>query len=97
MNERVGVGGGGDPRACEQIDLHGLGPVDAAIKSAKARAVVARTRAINHLKALIVSAPEDLRAQLRTMTSDAQINYCAALRTRPTRDLEHHLYRSRTS
>lgn len=50
---------------------------------------MARTRAINHLKALIVSAPEDLRAPLRTMTSDAQISYCAALRSRPTRDLEH--------
>jgi hypothetical protein len=50
---------------------------------------VARTRAINHIKALIVSAPEDLRAPLRTMTSDAQISYCAALRTRPTRDLKY--------
>ena len=59
------------------------------LMSTRASAVVARTRAINHLKALIVSAPEDLRAQLRHMTSDAQITYCAALRTRPTRDLEH--------
>jgi transposase len=59
------------------------------LMSTRASAVVARTRAINHLKALIVSAPEDLRAELRTMTSDAQITYCAALRTRPTRDLEY--------
>jgi transposase len=59
------------------------------LMSTRASAVVARTRAINHLKALIVSAPEDLRAPLRTMTSDAQISYCAALRTRPTRDLEY--------
>lgn len=59
------------------------------LMSTRASAVVARTRAINHLKALIVSAPDDLRAELRSMTSDAQITYCAALRARPTRDLEH--------
>ncbi|HEX8761556.1 MAG TPA: transposase [Pseudonocardiaceae bacterium] len=59
------------------------------LMSTRASAVVARTRAIHHLKALIVAAPEDLRAQLRTMTSDAQITHCAALRTRPTRDLEY--------
>ena len=57
--------------------------------STRASAVVARTRAINHLKALIVSAPESLRAELRGMTSDNQISYCAALRPRPSRDLEH--------
>ncbi len=57
--------------------------------STRASAVVARTRAINHLKALIVSAPETLRAELRGMTSDNQITYCAALRPRPSRDLEH--------
>ena len=59
------------------------------LRSTRASAVVARTRAINHLQALIVSVPEDLRAQLRPMTSDAQITYCAALRTRPTRDPGH--------
>lgn len=59
------------------------------LMSTRASAIVARTRAINHLKALIVSAPEDLRAELRHLTSDAQILYCAALRPRPTRDLEH--------
>lgn len=57
--------------------------------STRASAVVARTRAINHLKALIISAPESLRAELRGMTSDNQITYSAALRPRPTRDLEH--------
>lgn len=57
--------------------------------STRASAVVARTRAINHLKALVDSAPEDLRAELRGKTSDAQITYCAALRERPTRDVEH--------
>jgi transposase len=57
--------------------------------STRASAVTARTRAINHLKALIVSAPEELRAELRGKTSDAQISYCAALRPRPSRDIEH--------
>jgi transposase len=56
--------------------------------STRASAVTARTRAINHLKALIVSAPEELRAELRGKTSDAQISYCAALRPRPSRDIE---------
>ncbi|MEU4523967.1 transposase [Amycolatopsis sp. NPDC024027] len=43
--------------------------------STRAGAVSARTAAINHLKALIVSAPENLRAELRGQTSDAQISY----------------------
>jgi transposase len=57
--------------------------------STRASAVTARTRAINHLKALIISAPDELRAELRGKTSDAQISYCAALRPRPSRDIEH--------
>jgi Transposase IS116/IS110/IS902 family len=55
----------------------------------RAGAVAARTAAVNHLKALIVSAPEDLRAELRDRTSDAQIAYCTRLRDRPARDVEH--------
>ena len=57
----------------------------------RAGAVAARTAAINHLKALSVSAPEDLRAELRGHTSDAQVTYCARLRERPTRDVEHRM------
>ncbi|QYN21254.1 IS110 family transposase [Amycolatopsis sp. DSM 110486] len=57
--------------------------------STRAGAVSARTAAINHLKALIVSAPENLRAELRGQTSDTQITYCAKLRDRPTQNLEH--------
>jgi transposase len=59
------------------------------LMSTRAGAVAARTAAINHLKALIVSAPEELRAELRGRTSDAQITYCVKLRDRPTQDLEH--------
>ena len=47
--------------------------------STRSSAVTARTRAANHLKALIVSAPETLRAELRGKTSDAQISYCPNL------------------
>ncbi len=57
--------------------------------STRASAVSARTAAINHLKALIGSAPESLRAELRGKTSDAQISYCAKLRDRPAQGLEH--------
>ena len=53
------------------------------LMSTRSSAVTARTRAANHLKALIVSAPETLRAELRGKTSDAQISYCSNLRSRP--------------
>ena len=55
----------------------------------RAGAVAARTAAINHLKALIVSAPEALRAELRGRTSDAQIACCTRLHHRPAQDLQH--------
>jgi transposase len=54
-------------------------------------AVTARTCAINQLKALIVGAPEQLRAELRSRTSTSQIAYCARLRDRPTKTLEHRM------
>jgi len=41
------------------------------------------------LKALIVGAPEELRAELRGRSTSNQINACASLRERPTRSLEH--------
>ena len=59
------------------------------LMTTEAGAVAARTAAINHLKALIVSAPEDLRAELRGRTSDLQIAYRAKLRDRPARDVDH--------
>jgi transposase len=52
-------------------------------------AVVARTGATNQLKALIVGAPEELRAELRARSTSGQITSCAALRERPARSLEH--------
>jgi transposase len=53
-------------------------------------AVTARTCAINQLKALIVGAPEELRAELRGRSS-GQVAYCAVLRHRPSRSLEHRM------
>jgi hypothetical protein len=52
-------------------------------------ATLARVAAIGQLKALIVGAPQDLRAELRGRSTAGQIDSCAGLRARPTRSLEH--------
>jgi transposase len=52
-------------------------------------ATLARVAAIGQLKALIVGAPEELRAELRGRSTASQVHYCARLRPRPTRSLEH--------
>jgi transposase len=49
----------------------------------------ARVAATGQLKALIVGAPEELRAELRGRPTCRQVDYCASLRERPTRSLEH--------
>jgi transposase len=54
-------------------------------------ALVARTCAINQLKALIVGAPEELRAEFRGRSTAGQVVYCAGLRDRPARSLEHRM------
>jgi transposase len=51
----------------------------------------AKVSAINQLKALIVGAPEELRAELRGLGTKRQIRQCARLRERPTRSLEHRM------
>lgn len=51
-----------------------------AIRGARQGAVKARTAAINHLKALIVTAPDRLREELRTSATSAQVKTCAAFR-----------------
>jgi transposase len=50
-------------------------------------AVTARTCALNQLKALIVGAPEELRA----CSTIGQVAHCAGLRDRPARSLEHRM------
>jgi transposase len=52
-------------------------------------AVVSRTRAICHLKALVVSAPDNLRRALRNLSTDELLNRSARLRTSPSQSTEH--------
>jgi transposase len=52
-------------------------------------AMRARTKAINHLKALIVTAREELRHQLRNLDTDELVNRCTRLRTVPSHTDEH--------
>jgi hypothetical protein len=42
-------------------------------------------------QALIVDAPEELRAELRGRSTNGQVTACAALRDRPARSLEHRM------
>ena len=52
-------------------------------------AMRARTKAINHVKALIVTAREELRHQLRNIPTDELVHRCARLRTLPSHSDEH--------
>jgi transposase len=52
-------------------------------------AMHARTRAINHLKALLVTAREELRHQLRRQDTKDLVTRCARLRTLPSHSPEH--------
>ncbi|MEU1409621.1 IS110 family transposase [Streptomyces sp. NPDC005728] len=54
-------------------------------------AVLASTAAINLLKALIVSAPDEVRVELRGMKSKEQVAHCARLRDRPAQNIEHRM------
>ena len=57
--------------------------------AARQGAVVARTKAIGQLKALITTAPQSLRDQLRRSTTDQQLQRCSRLRTSTEQTLEH--------
>ena len=52
-------------------------------------AIRARTKAINHLKALVVTAREELRHQLRNTPTDELVYRCSRLRTLPSHSAEH--------
>ena len=52
-------------------------------------AIRARTIAINHLKALVVTAREELRHQLRNTPTDVLVYRCARLRTLSSHSNEH--------
>ena len=51
----------------------------------RAGVVRARTAAINELKALVLTAPDDLRQELRHLTTRALVKRCAAFRDTPQR------------
>ena len=51
-----------------------------ALRVARSSAIKARTQAINGLKALVVSAPAELREQLRALSSTQLVRTCARLR-----------------
>jgi transposase len=53
----------------------------------RGNAVNARIQTVSQLKVLIVSASEELRAELRGRGTKAEISYCATLRRRPARSL----------
>ncbi len=58
------------------------------LQTTRRGAITAGTSAINELKALLVTAPVDLRDQLRELTTTAQITKCARLRlTAPISEL----------
>jgi transposase len=52
-------------------------------------AIRARTKAINHLKALVVTAREELRHQLHNTPTDELVYRCSRLRTLPSHSAEH--------
>jgi transposase len=52
-------------------------------------AIVARTKALNHLHALVVTAPEPLRARLAGLSTGELTRCCAALRVRADMTVEH--------
>jgi transposase len=60
-----------------------------ALLTTRRSATTARVAAVGQLKALIVGAPEELRAELRGQPTSRQVAYCAGLRERPARSLEH--------
>ncbi len=56
--------------------------------STRQGAVAARTSAINHLKDLVVKAPEELRQELRPLATMDLIRQCASMRTSSSRATE---------
>ena len=64
------------------------GPVEAlrALKMAQRSARKGRTQALNQLHALVLTAPDQLRARLRGLSTRRLIQTCAAFRVRPDDD-----------
>lgn len=64
------------------------GPVEAlrTLKLVQRSATKARTQALNQLRALLVTAPDELRARLRDLNQRELLNTCAAFRISPDDD-----------
>lgn len=60
------------------------------LRAARQGSIKARTAAINHLKALIVSSPEKLRAELIELGTGTQVKRCAGFRAGPRSLDDHH-------
>jgi len=60
----------------------------------RAGVVRARTAAINELKAFVLTAPDDLRQELRHLTTKALVKRCAALRDTPQRPIAERCLRN---
>jgi transposase len=52
-------------------------------------AILARTQTVGQLKGLIINAPDQLRQQVRGLTTNEQLRRCARLRTNPSHSTEH--------
>jgi len=62
--------------------------------TARAQASTARTAAVNTLKALILGAPENLRQQLRGLSTPRQASCCRALRVRASQPVAEQILRA---
>jgi transposase len=60
----------------------------------RAGVVRARTAAINELKALVLTAPDDLRQELRRLTTKVLIKHCVAFRDTPQRPIAERCIRN---
>jgi transposase len=62
--------------------------------TARAQANTARTAAVNTLKALILGAPDDLRQQLRGLSTPRQASRCRSLRARASQPIAEQVLRT---
>lgn len=62
--------------------------------AARAQACTARTAAVNTLKALILGAPDDLRGQLRGLSTSRQASRCRSLRVHASQPIAEQVLRA---
>jgi transposase len=62
--------------------------------TARAQATTARTAAVNTLKALLLGAPDDLRRELRGLSTPRQASRCRGLRVHPSQPIAEQVLRA---